>query len=284
MVGDVSLPKNGQEGDLPDIAVTLGEADALECLLRGIGVSESEFVPGAGGAGHVHMFNGFGGMGPAGTPDAQSALWNDLSKLSAYDMVLLSCEGDEHNENKTNPSAIHDYASLGGRVFATHYHYTWMKNGTADFQTVADWSPGVSGIVPEYNVNMTFPKGAAFAEWLENVGASTHAGHIPLKNIKNSVRGVNAATTQDWIDADPMDVKYFSFNTPLSAAADKQCGRVVFSDIHVFSDVSMTTGEVWPTGCGPLTDLNPQQKALEFLLFDLSACVEPDSQAPSAVH
>jgi hypothetical protein len=52
------------------------------------------------------------------------------------------------------------------------------------------------------------------------------------------------------------------------------------SDIHVFPN----GGEQWPAGCGPVTDLEPQQKALEFLFFDLSACVQSDSDTPVPVH
>lgn len=280
--GDIALPRNGSEGDMPQIAVTTGALDALECLLRNIGIDESEFVPGAGGSGHVHMFNGFGGNGPATTPDAETGLWNDAKLMSAYDIVALSCEGAEHNENKTNMQAMHDYAEAGGRVFGTHFHYTWLKNGPqADWQGVATWQPGMGGASGKgYNVNETFPKGKSFAKWLVNVGASSTEGLIPLQNVTQSLSSVTAPVSQDWIDVSTMDVKYFTFNVPISAPPAKQCGRVVFSDIHVFP----AGGEQWPSGCGPMKDLAPQQKALEFLFFDLSACVQSDSDVPSPVH
>jgi hypothetical protein len=50
------------------------------------------------------------------------------------------------------------------------------------------------------------------------------------------------------------------------------CGKAVFSDLHTSG---MPSGDV-PGACngGPLT---AQQKALEFLLFDLAACVAPEN-------
>src|SRR5690606_568595 len=85
------LPRRGSEGDMPHIAVATGGADALECLLHGVGIDDSEFVLGPGGSGHVHVFNGMGGK-YAGAPDAAS-LWNDAAELGKYDLALLSCEG-----------------------------------------------------------------------------------------------------------------------------------------------------------------------------------------------
>jgi hypothetical protein len=84
---------------------------------------------------------------------------------------------------------------------------------------------------------------------------------------------------------------YFSFDTPIGGIAGPEggaptyCGRAVFSDLHVSGDPSnMDTtnspgGKAPPQGCA-YTDLSPQEKALEFMLFDLSSCVVADDMAP----
>src|SRR5262249_10931864 len=67
--------------------------------------------------------------------------------------------------------------------------------------------------------------------------------------------------------------QHVTFNTPLGAPAANQCGRVVFSDFHV--EDSSNSQYAFPTECsnGAMT---PQEKLLEFMLFDLASCVQPD--------
>jgi hypothetical protein len=73
---------------------------------------------------------------------------------------------------------------------------------------------------------------------------------------------------------------HFSFNTPVGGPP--YCGRAVFSDLHVGADPMTGDMPPPPGGCNNNVDLSPQEKALEFTLFDLSACVIPDSAPPSS--
>ena len=85
--------------------------------------------------------------------------------------------------------------------------------------------------------------------------------------------------SQPWITSGS-NTMYFSFDTPVTPPTPGQyCGRAVFSDLHVAGDPSTSDSSPPPGGCatGPLS---PQEKALEFMLFDLSSCVIPDTVSP----
>lgn len=137
-LGKITLPKNGSEGDLPEIAISTGGADSLECLLARIGVSKTEYTGGATGTGHIHIYQGWEGAttSPA-APASYQQLWASVTQLHAYDVVLLSCEGHETTGGSPTGVAMNqgfqknlmDYANAGGRVFASHYHYKWFNDG-----------------------------------------------------------------------------------------------------------------------------------------------------------
>ncbi|MFT3767197.1 MAG: carboxypeptidase regulatory-like domain-containing protein [Minicystis sp.] len=281
------LPRNQSEGHLPRIALSTGGADPLECLLRKIGIDDAEFTP-ESGTGRVNLFAGAGGTSKyaaalnGGTSFSQSMkLWGDTTSLMAYDVVLLACEGGQHTENKptTAIKAMADYAGKGGRVFASHWHNVWLEEGpdpwpkTATFHHQADLADPFTA-----DIDTSFPKGQALSDWLLNVGGTDTAGKVVIHAGQHTVDVVNTAMSRQWIySTSPQSVQYFTFNTPIGVEEDKQCGRVVFSDIHVSSSDKINVA--FPNGCTS-TGLSAQEKALLFMLFDLSACIMDDGDPP----
>lgn len=273
------LPRNSGEGDLPQMAITTGSADSLECFLRRVGISDSEFTNPTG-TGKVHVYHGNGSQISGGSPDA-TTLWNDVNTLKKYDISVLSCEGNEFRNNLATSvkdpylANIETYLNAGGRVFSSHFHYVWFRYGSATMQSTATWTP--TGGTSPFTVDTDFPKGVSFADWLMNVGASTTRGQIALTGIRASVADTKPPSRR-WIhSASPLSAKYLSFNAPVGLTADKQCGRGVFSDVHVSGGGS--ANGVFPTWCSN-TPMNTNEKALLFLFFDLASCITDDSKPP----
>jgi hypothetical protein len=276
------LPRNQQEGHLPKIALTTGGADALECLLRKIGIDDAEFTTEAG-AGRVNFFAGVGGTNAFDATHSGAMFtsvepwWNDLANLSKYDMILHSCEGTENPKNKSMAAreALKAYADMGGRVFASHWHNYWFEHGPVPWPGIANFHHQADLPIPfTATIDTGFPKGMALADWLVNVGGSTTRGELVIQGAQHTIDTVG--TGQRWIYSTmPQSVQYLDQTTPMGGAA---CGRVVLSDIHVSSGASTMTEDTskpttpFPTGC-ITTDLTPQEKTLEFMLFDLSSCV-----------
>jgi hypothetical protein len=319
----------GPNDNMPDIAVSTGSADTLECLMQRIGIPASEYGNGAGGTGHVHLFSGGstggqqggGRVGTAerpgwGAPASSTSLWDSQAHLMPYDILLLSCEGGETFD--AQPTYLEDYLNAGGRAFASHYHYAWFSGpidskGTATYSAPMDWGTNLATWSDSQNGNQTatngtivqtlngstspFPKGQALFQWLGLVNAlgvnGAPTGDINIQAPRyNAVVGPSDKPSQPWIDDVSSNFTlYFSFDTPVGGemplptdgGPPSYCGRAVFSDLHV----SGSPQTLDPSGAGgggspscTQRAMLPQEKALEFMLFDLSSCVIPDTEVP----
>ncbi len=227
----------GSDDNIPDIAVSTGHSDTLECLMKRIGLPDSEYVAGPAMNGHVHIFSGGNPALPVGTtggtevspmpgaPESDTNLWDTSDHLMPYDILLLSCEGN--GTYNPNPPALETYLNAGGRAFASHFHYAWFTQPTTppDWGTctaipggaqcnLATWTYGAGGSninpgsgVIDQTLNVgggTFANGVALDQWLTNLGAlgvsGAAPGDLPIFQTKfNAVVTATNTPSQPWI-------------------------------------------------------------------------------------
>jgi hypothetical protein len=286
------MPTTHAEGDIPFIGILTGAVDPVECVLRKMGVADSEFTdPGNGG--HINFYLANASQAPAplsqgagaridATTPVQAALFaadGGTPAIDQYDMVILECEGYPQAEAAADLTALLAYANAGGRVFASDFAYAWL-NQNGSFAQALQWDVDQTHGDPLSEVGLldlvSNPKGMAFEQWLVNVGVSA-PGSGSVGTIYPTFHNSNGVVppSQRWLywgtgEGTPM---HSTFNTPVGAPSAQQCGRVVYSDWHADEGV-YAHGTTFPSGCdsGPMS---AQEVILEFMLFDLTACVQP---------
>jgi hypothetical protein len=289
LAGDLTrLPRNKSEGDIPLTAIATGKVDTLECVLRKMGVEDGEFTLPTGD-GRIQLFRSNGASAAGGATPSVNALTGSLDALRTYDMAIFECEGSEMLKPMPNKQNVIDYANVGGRLFFTHYSYTYLFD-VLPFVNTAMWVPPGNhgaGNFPTRNnapltgiVDQSFPKGMAFAQWLEVVGATNPGpGQIQINTPRHDLDAV-MGSSQRWVySATPATVQHYTFNTPLGLPEAQQCGRALYSDFHV-TNIDDASGSTFPDECTN-TPMTPQEKVLEFMLFDLANCIQPDKAPPT---
>jgi hypothetical protein len=222
------MPSKQSQGNIPLMAMVSGNADSLECVLRKMGIADTEFTDPAGG-GRIQFYLGTDGPGTGGksgqkidaaTPQQSALFAKDATGqpvINGYDMTILACQGDTYQQAVADQATLRSYAASGGRVFVTHYSYTWLykndantaQKGVADnWSEVAKWNQDEKDR-PDHGVGIvdlvSNPKGNAFNAWLHAVGASPGAAGIAnstdvvqVRHDTDSVSSV-AGQTQQWL-------------------------------------------------------------------------------------
>jgi hypothetical protein len=139
------------EGDIPKMALILGDGDPLQCLLRRIGIAESEMTA-SSGPGRIHLYNHNGMQIDGGEPAfGPNGLLDTPARLRTYSALLAPCDHAHDREfglpsadyhagwfasgptynSPPNPTAseeerrnVKEYLDAGGRLFATHWFST----------------------------------------------------------------------------------------------------------------------------------------------------------------
>jgi hypothetical protein len=227
----LKMPSKQSEGDIPLMAMVTGNADSLECVLRKMGIDGSEFTnPSDGGRVQFYLGSGadlntdhYGQKIDANTPLQSALLADDAGGepvINQYDMTILACQGVAHTQAAADQARLRAYAAAGGRVFTTHYSYTWLTKNDEDTaqKGVADnWSEVAKWKVDENDrattavghIDLTSnPKGSAFQGWLEAVNASVPgSGTAQVDVIRHDTDAISsvAGMTQQWLYRDGTD-------------------------------------------------------------------------------
>jgi hypothetical protein len=191
---------------------------------------------------------------------------------------------------------------LGADVAAWH---PYLESSDATGSAVA------SGSTVLARIDTSFTKGSDFANWLVAAKGADTVGTFPLKGeVKRTAIDELAASpsAQRWLyqpasASDPQGAAEFthflSFNlTSGGQLVDRRatdstnlCGRFVYTGLHVnsgdtsahVSDLSDESVKALPfPSCCAQGDLGAQEKAIEFMLFDLSSCLSLDADGAAA--
>jgi hypothetical protein len=180
----------------------------------------------------------------------------------------------------------------------------------ASWYTAVETADATSSAVPagataSGQVDVSFAKGKDFASWLVAADAAQAVGSFPLVgDVKRTAIDELAAapSAQRWIyqAAATTDLQgaasythFLSFNmTSGGQLIDRRatdsanlCGRFIYTGLHVDSaDTSTHASDLDDTvkalpfpSCCARGELSPQEKAIEFMLFDLSSCLSLDA-------
>ncbi|HEX6273012.1 MAG TPA: hypothetical protein VFZ53_08230 [Polyangiaceae bacterium] len=310
------LPRNMTDGlavNIPRIAVTTGHIDAMECVLEKMGLSHAEFAN-PGGAERVNLYRGGPTTGtPAGTgarmddstPHANT-LYGDAAALQSYDLVIADCEGEDWDEEFTERDAsganVREFVNRGGRMFASHWSYSWLADNGMDpydpmnevatgLGPAATWTAGgQSSSMGTGAISVGRPAASPriqnFADWMVNervTAAPDYTFSVIDPRNQNTGLGTSSEEFVYRQDGNNMSVQQFSFNTPYGAPATAACGRVAYSAFHVSASSGGMdfTDAIFPMHC--TGDLTNQEKVLLYMLFDLGACIGDEPPPPPCV-
>ena len=276
---------------VPKIAVATGDYDKMECVLRKMGLDDSAF----------DLYEGAKALASPGTPlPPFTSLITDLNKLKQYNIIFINCSDNTFEQQLLDPQVaanLKAYIEAGGRLYVTDWSYDWIEQ-LDTLSPFIDFEPGISPDAPETQNAAAIGSGGLeldatikdpqLTQWLGLFpgaiqGATARIEHFLLdwvmmhklhKDVKVWVEGSVSSRDGQISGVRPLTVT-FNF---------KNCGKVLFSSYHTEGRddefVQTLPGfppqpapKPYPQYCGGST--SPQDRILEYLIFDIANCVKP---------
>ncbi|HKO48597.1 MAG TPA: hypothetical protein VJV79_12785, partial [Polyangiaceae bacterium] len=261
------LPRTMADGiavNIPRIAVTTGQVDAIECVLSKMGLADDEFknpaTPVSSGPARINLYRGGSKADPSGASlDAMtphdSTLYGSAAQLESYDILVSDCEGmayDQSGAQRTADGAkVRQFLNRGGRMFASHLSFTWLNaNGTqayvegaatetglaaaATWATMSDQEPSGLGAISQGRPN-TSTRIQNFSDWMVNEKITTAPAYtFDISEPRSMSTGLGGSSEEFvYLQDGTKRTQQFSFNTPYGAPKEAVCGRVAYSGFHV---------------------------------------------------
>lgn len=296
--GKLALPRSRDEGDLPQMAVATGDHDAIECVLRDLGLAPGEFTT-PDGRGAVHLYDNQ----TPGSPSlpgqlALPSLLGDRQRLFGYHSVFLDCSGTAYSQlllsDEKVRANLRDYVAAGGRLYATDWSYDFIAQVPElapficfeDGQDCAITTPrgfhdavahGGDGIPLTASVDRSTSEGRALAAWLEQLPSPVSSNSVPISDllpgwvmVRQQAVDLSRHPSTVWLTAEARGRRRpltLQFDYPPQAA----CGRVLFSSYHTRERLPR---QLFPAYCpATIGGALLQERILEFLLLELADCV-----------
>jgi hypothetical protein len=308
--GILRLPRHRTDGlggvaGIPKTALITGNKDSLECFLAKVGITsafgtgEIQARTGVGNANRIQLWRDNGMTTPTPTPLPLTTLMNSQAFINEYASIVMDCIDDTGSDGYAATAAqsqrFGNFANAGGRIFMDHWPGVpfiqnntltpgWTGGGVATF--VSYTSPGTM----KGRINTATPQQILFRDWLSNVGASTDYGFgtIQVDTPRRILTDVNATNSTEWIRGSTVSPTTWntatagnmalslSFETPIgpgnNCGVPNGRGRVLYNGMHIASTRTSSASGIFPNNCNLVQALTPEEKALEYQFFQLTAC------------
>jgi len=296
---DARLPRSQNEGGIPRMAVAVGNWDAIECVLRGVGLSDQEFSA-PNGSGTVHLYdNRVDGDGAPGGVNVRQLLTN-LTKMKQYNLIFLNCSDDTNSASLLNDPKVRknlvDYVAAGGRMYVTDWSYDFVGQPPEfapyicfnDDKPCTDLSPhgrfSATGAFRTGSVNPLWAEidqshlgGRNLAAWMSMLPDPSPGGKVKVVDdvgswvlMRQTAQDQTKYPSTTWLwgtikgQRRPVTV---TFDYPATQA----CGKVLYATYHTREH---SDSGLFPAYC-PKTKLIAQEQVLEYLIFEISSCIGP---------